>query len=61
MTPQTRLFELQNGPEDGRRFVVEQCPHHSWPDLIPVDNQDERMGGLYRYDEATDTYTWTTP
>lgn len=63
MTPETetRLFELKNGPEDGRRFVVEQCRHHGWPDLIPVDDDNNDVGGRYRYDEDADQYTWIGP
>lgn len=49
-----RPFTLYGGPHDGRPLVVETCRHGNWPDLQPEGNTK----GIYRYDEATDTYRW---
>lgn len=52
-----RLFELQGGPNDGKRVVVPQCEHHGWPTLLPTDPALDGAG-RYLYEVEADRYTW---
>lgn len=57
METAARPFTLDGGPDHGRALIVEPCRHGNWPDMVPTYG-GTRMNGRYRYDEATDTYSW---